>query len=114
MIRLPPRSTLTDTRFPYTTLFRSDFAASASGSGNLTIGAIKTQSASFSVAGSGDINAAGTTGTVKMNIAGSGDIDAERLTAATGNIAVQGSGEVEATVTGSAKVSVMEIGRAHV
>src|SRR3546814_17690075 len=27
MIRLPPRSTRTDTLFPYTTLFRSDFAA---------------------------------------------------------------------------------------
>src|SRR3546814_10793875 len=27
MIRRPPRSTRTDTRFPYTTLFRSDFAA---------------------------------------------------------------------------------------
>src|SRR3546814_4586679 len=26
MIRRPPRSTLTDTRFPYTTLFRSDIA----------------------------------------------------------------------------------------
>src|SRR3546814_15788388 len=28
MIRRPPRSTLTDTLFPYTTLFRSDLAAS--------------------------------------------------------------------------------------
>src|SRR3546814_8120139 len=27
MIRRPPRSTRTDTLFPYTTLFRSDFAA---------------------------------------------------------------------------------------
>src|SRR3546814_4391018 len=27
MIRLPPRSTRTDTLFPYTTLFRSSFAA---------------------------------------------------------------------------------------
>src|SRR3546814_19614584 len=27
MIRLPPRSTRTDTLFPYTSLFRSDFAA---------------------------------------------------------------------------------------
>src|SRR3546814_18175243 len=26
MLRLPPRSTRTDTLFPYTTLFRSDFA----------------------------------------------------------------------------------------
>src|SRR3546814_6651044 len=30
MIRRPPRSTLTDTRFPYTTLFRSVIAATAS------------------------------------------------------------------------------------
>src|SRR3546814_18875405 len=29
MIRRPPRSTRTDTRFPYTTLFRSDGAAGA-------------------------------------------------------------------------------------
>src|SRR3546814_10834764 len=31
MIRRPPRSTRTDTRFPYTTLFRSRFAAFARG-----------------------------------------------------------------------------------
>src|SRR3546814_6588281 len=30
MIRRPPRSTLTDTRFPYTTLFRSLYLASGS------------------------------------------------------------------------------------
>src|SRR3546814_8681707 len=33
MIRRPPRSTRTDTLFPYTTLFRSDFALSFSGRG---------------------------------------------------------------------------------
>src|SRR3546814_15981942 len=31
MIRRPPRSTRTDTRFPYTTLFRSDFRATGPG-----------------------------------------------------------------------------------
>src|SRR3546814_10848445 len=33
MIRRPPRSTRTDTLFPYTTLFRSKFRALASGQG---------------------------------------------------------------------------------
>src|SRR3546814_1836230 len=40
MIRRPPRSTRTDTRFPYTTLFRSQVAVvgeRASGLGNLVL-----------------------------------------------------------------------------
>src|SRR3546814_12689878 len=49
MVRLPPRSTRTDTLFPYTTLFRSQSAASglpvytaSSGWKNYTIGTIAT------------------------------------------------------------------------
>src|SRR3546814_16295489 len=39
MIRRQPRSTRTDTLFPYTTLFRSSSAEDSSGSVNLTYGA---------------------------------------------------------------------------
>src|SRR3546814_4406754 len=35
MIRLPPRSTRTDTLFPYTTLFRSIFASFGAASGDM-------------------------------------------------------------------------------
>src|SRR3546814_6492436 len=35
MIRRPPRSTRTDTLFPYTTLFRSDFCLAARGTSDL-------------------------------------------------------------------------------
>src|SRR3546814_3938756 len=38
MIRRPPRSTRTDTLFPYTTLFRSAFASTAGGDGRLVPG----------------------------------------------------------------------------
>src|SRR3546814_17689172 len=40
MIRRPPRSTRTDTLFPYTTLFRSD-GAGAEGSGDIIVTAQK-------------------------------------------------------------------------
>src|SRR3546814_9413725 len=40
MIRLPPRSTRTDTRFPYTTLFRSRFSCASTSSSNARIRAL--------------------------------------------------------------------------
>src|SRR3546814_2645298 len=39
MIRRPPRSTRTDTLFPYTTLFRSDRAGNRAGTGGGPVGA---------------------------------------------------------------------------
>src|SRR3546814_14370387 len=44
MIRRPPRSTRTDTLFPYTTLFRSIAAAGDGGPNILTPGANRTES----------------------------------------------------------------------
>src|SRR3546814_19690054 len=40
MIRRPPRSTRTDTRFPYATLFRSDVVARAVAAADLVVGAV--------------------------------------------------------------------------
>src|SRR3546814_20906299 len=48
MIRRPPRSTRTDTRFPYTTLFRSltfQFLADGSGDGGIALGHIAREKA---------------------------------------------------------------------
>src|SRR3546814_17703004 len=45
MIRRQPRSTRTDTRFPYTTLFRSDYAAGARLGGGLRIVALAATAA---------------------------------------------------------------------
>src|SRR3546814_10413477 len=42
MIRRPPRSTRTDTLFPYTTLFRSNDAASVRRTGEWTMGKIRS------------------------------------------------------------------------
>src|SRR3546814_6363588 len=57
MIRRPPRSTRTDTLFPYTTLFRSD-AAGATITGNnfagtttATAGALRTRGSNTTVSG---------------------------------------------------------------
>src|SRR3546814_6888664 len=41
MIRRPPRSTRTDTRFPYTTLFRSESGAVAAALGNQSRAAVR-------------------------------------------------------------------------
>src|SRR3546814_20078007 len=43
MVRDPPRSTLTDTRFPYTTLFRSAFADRADAEIEAVIGVLAHQ-----------------------------------------------------------------------
>src|SRR3546814_17775529 len=50
MIRRPPRSTRTDTLFPYTTLFRSRGLSSAPGRNAMAKAEIKTKATDVSVA----------------------------------------------------------------
>src|SRR3546814_2730839 len=56
MIRLPPRSTRTDTLFPYTTLFRSHFscAADATAVGAAFVGEIADEGLHGRIAGAAD------------------------------------------------------------
>ena len=71
---------------------------------------VETGAAELSIAGSGDISAAGKAQSVKMNIAGSGDIDGSALSATDGDLNIAGSGNISAQLTGAAKVNVMGSG----
>lgn len=87
-----------------------DFAAANAGSGTLKIGAMQGGEAEFSVAGSGTIAAQGTVNALKATIAGSGDIDAAGLTTPAANVSMVGSGAMHARVNGQAQVSMMGSG----
>lgn len=88
----------------------TSFKGEAAGSGSLRIGQLAVGDATFSLAGSGDVKAAGQVKALTVEIAGSGDVDAGGLKAARADISVAGSGNVRADVDGPAKVSVMGSG----
>jgi hypothetical protein len=66
--------------------------------------------ADLSVAGSGNLNAAGSATKLTAAISGSGDIDADKLTAASADVSVAGSGNVKGAVKGEAAVSIVGSG----
>lgn len=86
------------------------FDGSTAGSGSLSIGQMRVDQAKLSIAGSGDITAAGAAKQASLSIAGSGDIDAGGLTASQADVSIAGSGGIKATVNGHAKVSMMGSG----
>jgi len=86
------------------------FKGGIAGSGDLDIGAIRVDTASFSVAGSGSARASGTVRALKVEIAGSGDVDAAKVRAQSADIEIAGSGGVRAVVDGPAKVAMMGSG----
>ena len=86
------------------------FKGEGAGSGSLTIGQLAVDDARFSLAGSGNVKAAGTTRSLTVEIAGSGDVDAGGLKASQADVSVAGSGGVHADVNGPAKVSIMGSG----
>ena len=86
------------------------FKGAGAGSGSLSIGQLAVGQASFSIAGSGSVEARGEAKSLTVNIAGSGDVDAGGLTASAADISIAGSGSVRAAVNGPAKVSMMGSG----
>ena len=80
------------------------FDGAIAGSGGLTIAALQVDEASLSIAGSGDVKAAGAAKRLVVEIAGSGDIDARDLRAASAKVSIAGSGGVRASVDGPADV----------
>lgn len=80
------------------------FDGDIAGSGGLTIAAMQVEEASLSIAGSGDVKAAGAAKRLVVEIAGSGDIDARDLRAGSAKVSIAGSGGVRATVYGAAEV----------
>src|SRR3546814_13147616 len=104
MIRRPPRSTRTDTRFPYTTLFRSAADEQPSESGETTT--------TMEHEGMGASHAGVETGAAELR-AGLTSLLQEHvyLAGAAISTAVQAGGDMEAPAVVSA---VDKIGRAHV
>ena len=86
------------------------FKGEGAGSGSLKIGQLAVGDAHFSLAGSGDVKAAGQAKSLTIDIAGSGDVDAGGLKAERADISVAGSGSVRAEVNGAAKVNIMGSG----
>ena len=78
------------------------FAAKVSGSGNLTIRQLVTDSATLAVSGSGDISVAGRCNRATMQVSGSGDISAPDLACRDLTAAVAGSGDIVARASGTA------------
>lgn len=82
------------------------FEGLVGGPGTLAIGQLAVRQATFTVAGSGDIDAAGTSDTVTINIGGSGEVHAGGLTAREATVAIGGSGDVDLTANEAANVSI--------
>jgi hypothetical protein len=74
------------------------------GSGNLVFGG-DVPSLTGRLSGSGNMLLRGTADAIDLGLDGSGNVQARDLTAATGDISVEGSGNVAATVTGPARVT---------
>lgn len=88
------------------------FSGSIAGSGGLDIAALGVREAKLAVAGSGDVSARGSVGSLDVSVAGSGNVEAGGLKAGSAEVQVMGSGNVTADVNGNAKVTVMGSGNA--
>ncbi len=86
------------------------FEGDVAGSGTMRLTNFRAAKAGFNIAGSGDVEAAGTAGDVDIAIAGSGEIDASTLTATNIEVSVAGSGGVKARATGKARASLLGSG----
>lgn len=91
-----------------------NFKGVIGGSGTLVIGQIETNEASFSVAGSGDLDASGAVPNLSVNISGSGEVHASGLHASDATVAISGSGEVDLTVLQQANVSITGSGEVDI
>ena len=85
-------------------------AAEIAGSGDINIDHVTGPAFKGSIAGSGDIKAAGNAANVKYDIAGSGDIDGGDVVAQTAAVSISGSGGVHAHATGTATIQVIGSG----
>ncbi|MGL4313199.1 MAG: head GIN domain-containing protein [Sphingomonas sp.] len=86
------------------------FDGAATGSGNLSIAALAVKNGSFSVTGSGDVEARGTAQALTLSVTGSGDLRLKGVEAQGATVSVMGSGNAAANVNGAATVSVMGSG----
>ena len=82
------------------------FAASASGSGDLRIGAIDSANVTLKTSGSGDMAAAGQCTSARVSTSGSGDIAIAGLGCRDIDVSTTGSGDVAARATGNANIRI--------
>lgn len=88
------------------------FAGTLSGSGDMTIGQLRGESAALTVAGTGTIAAAGAVRRITLSVAGTGDIDARQVRAGEATVSIAGTGNVVADINGPAQVSLVGTGSA--
>jgi hypothetical protein len=79
---------------------------SVSGSGDLSIRGYDQPDMMVSVRGSGDVDAAGRTGSVELDIHGSGEADLSALDTGDADVEISGSGEAAVGPTGDARIRI--------
>src|SRR3546814_10164790 len=112
MIRRPPRSTRTDTLFPYTTLFRSNYTLTV-GPANIALAPTTLPAATAAAAYAESVVASGGTAPYSYAISAGALPAGPSLNAATGAIAGPPSAGGRFTFTLSATDRSTAIGRAH-
>jgi len=91
-----------------------DFDGDVAGSGALHLASVAGGKVKLSVAGSGDVQAAGKADSVNISIAGSGDVNASGLATRAADVSIAGSGNVTANASQTAAVSIMGSGDVEV
>jgi hypothetical protein len=91
-----------------------DFEGDVAGSGALRLASVAGGKMKLSVAGSGDVQAAGKADSINISIAGSGDVNAGGLATRAADVSIAGSGNVTANASETASVSIMGSGDVEV
>lgn len=91
-----------------------DFEGDVAGSGALRLASVAGGKVKLSVAGSGDVQAAGKADSIDISIAGSGDVNAGGLATRAADVSIAGSGNVTANASQTADVSIMGSGDVEV
>ena len=84
-----------------------------SGSGNIDISEIDTDSFQATVTGSGNIDPSGSSTSLEVTISGSGEFSGDDLESAIGDVTVSGSGEAVVNVTDDLMVRITGSGDVH-
>lgn len=76
------------------------------GSGDVTLEGYSQPTLDIAIAGSGDLDGRGSTGTLTVDVAGSGDVDLRHLPAKVAMLSVAGSGDINADASEEAEIKV--------
>lgn len=90
------------------------FEGDVAGSGNLVMKGLDSEEASFDIAGSGNVRAAGRARDIELEVAGSGNGQFAELQAENARISIAGSGGAQVRASGTAAVSIVGSGNVGV